>query len=142
MVSYNHLHHSEGLHRRFLGALLQPPFASAVAIPQPRHPFPLTNQEGLAEYQSPATLNLAALEKQLRESTQEPFRAPLLLKKYMSFGNARVAGLSLARDFNQICEILMLSDLNKLKPLQRRELVVNALAPVWQDQQVLTATSR
>lgn len=142
MVSYNHLQHSEGLHRRFLGGLLQPPFASTVAIPQPRHPFPLTNQEGLAEYQSPAISNLKALEQHLQESTPEPFRAPLLLKKYMSFGNARVAGLSLARDFNQICEILMLSDLNKLKPLQRRELVVNALAPVWQDQQVLTATSR
>jgi Acetyltransferase (GNAT) domain len=149
MVSYNHLQHSERLHGRFLRGLQQPPIASTVALPQPRHPFPLPAPEGVEAPErgadpgpDPAIAHLQALERHLRDSSPEAFRAPLLLKKYMSFGNARVAGLSLARDFNQICEILMLSDLNQLKPLQRRELMVNALVPVWQQQAEPSAVSR
>jgi hypothetical protein len=140
MVSYNHLQHSAGLHRRFLRQLLQPPFASPVSLPGPRHPFPLEEEGGGADAippdgQRPAAASLRALERQLREGSGEAFRVPLLLRKYMRFGNARVAGLSLARDFNQICEILMLSDLTRLKPLQQRELVMSNLIPVWNSQQ-------
>ena len=56
----------------------------------------------------------------------------MLLKKYMSFGNAQVTSLSLARDFNQICEILMRCDLNQLRPSQQKELIVNNLIPAWE----------
>jgi hypothetical protein len=51
----------------------------------------------------------------------------------MSFGNAKVIGLSLARDFNQICEILMHCDLKALRPRQSREFVVNNLIPIWEN---------
>ena len=50
----------------------------------------------------------------------------------MSFGNAKVIGLSLARDFNQICEILMRCDLQALRPNQQKELIVNNLIPAWE----------
>jgi hypothetical protein len=80
---------------------------------------------------APAAQTLGQLERKLEEEFQEPFRAPLLLKKYMIFGNAKVAGLSLAKDFNQICEILMRCDLTGLLPKQRSELVVKTLRSVW-----------
>jgi hypothetical protein len=68
----------------------------------------------------------------LNQTGQETFRVPLLLKKYMVFGNAHVAGVSLAKDFNQICEILMHCDLTQLSPQQHRILVMANLLPVWE----------
>jgi hypothetical protein len=131
MVSYNHLQHSDALHRRFLANLLQPPFVADCPVPPPRHPMPsLPAGRGQAG-EAPPAQTLGELERRLEEEFQEPFRAPLLLKKYMIFGNAQVAGLSLARDFNQICEILMRCDLTGLLPKQRSELVVEDLRAVW-----------
>lgn len=129
MVSYNHFQHREALHRRFLLHLLQPPFAGDIDVPPPRHPFPdlpPPAQDGLSQPQT-----LSALERSLEQEFQEPFRVPLLLRKYMAFGNARVAGISLAKDFNQICEILMHCDLSRLLPHQRRVLLARDLRPVW-----------
>jgi len=131
MVSYNHLQHSEALHRRFLLDLLQPPFVADGLVPPPRHPVPSLPAVHPPVREAPRSLSLGQLERQLEEEFQEPFRAPLLLKKYMIFGNARVAGFSLARDFNQICEILMRCDLTGLLPKQRSELVVRDLQAVW-----------
>ena len=131
MVSYTHFQHSDALQRRFLAHLSRPPFLATIQLPPPRHPVP-----ALAEAVAEATdrvqpASLGQLEHALEGEFQEPFRAPLLLRKYMAFGNARVAGVSLARDFNQICEILMHCDLPHLLPHQRRVLVVDSLRPVW-----------
>lgn len=135
MVSYNHFQHTEGLRRRFLSQLLQPPFLADLAVPPPRHPFPDLAPTGESPGDGRPT-SLGALERSLEQAFQEPFRAPLLLKKYVAFGNARVVGVSLARDFNQICEILMHCDLSRLLPQQRRVLLVEDLRPVWQDASV------
>lgn len=131
MVSYNHFQHSEALQRRFLRQLLQPPFVADIAVPPPRHPFPSLPRALDLEDSSPVD-SLSQLEQHLEREFQEPFRAPLLLRKYMVFGNARVAGVSLAKDFNQICEILMHSDLSRLLLHQRRALLVDQLRPVWE----------
>jgi len=131
MVSFNHLQHSEGLYGSFLAALLQQPFGEDQGIPPARHPFPSRAEERKADL-APVVESLAELERRLEQQFEEPFRAPLLLKKYMSFGNAKVIGLSLARDFNQICEILMRCDLNQLRPNQQKELIVNNLIPAWE----------
>ncbi len=130
MVAYNHFQHSEPLRRRFLAALLQPPFRADLTVPPPRHPFPDLPLTPRADGATTAE-TLGQLERDLEQTFQEPFRVPLLLKKYMTFGNARVAGVSLAKDFNQICEILMHCQLGGLLPHQRRVLVVNDLQPVW-----------
>jgi hypothetical protein len=53
------------------------------------------------------------------------------MRRYAQFGNARVVGLSLARDFNQITEILMHCALDRLTARHRRRLVVEDLVPVW-----------
>lgn len=131
MVSFNHLQHSEGLYGSFLAALLQQPFGEDQGIPPARHPFPSRAEERKADL-APVVKSLDELERRLEQQFEEPFRAPLLLKKYMSFGNAKVIGLSLARDFNQICEILMRCDLNQLLPNQQKELIVNNLIPAWE----------
>jgi hypothetical protein len=130
LVSYNHFQHSEALNRRFLLQLHQPPFVANIAVPPPRHPFPALLQDRDLQL-SGRTESLSQLERSLEQEFQEPFRVPLLLSKYMVFGNARVAGVSLAKDFNLICEILMHCDLSGLLPHQRRALLVNDLLPVW-----------
>jgi hypothetical protein len=101
MVSFNHLQHSESVYGSFLAALLQQPFGEDQGIPPARHPFPARAEERKADL-APVVESLAELERRLEQEFEEPFRAPLLLQKYMSFGNAKVIGLSLARDFNQI----------------------------------------
>jgi hypothetical protein len=131
MVSFNHLQHSESLHSSFLAALLQQPFGEDQGIPPARHPFPARAEDRKADL-APSVESLGELERRLEQQFEEPFRAPLLLQKYMSFGNAKVIGLSLARDFNQICEILMRCDLQALRPNQQKELIVNNLIPAWE----------
>jgi hypothetical protein len=132
MVSYNHLQHSEALQRRFLAALLHPPFGADLGVPPPRHPFLLLSQ-GLEQVTGmPVAQTLGKLELDLKQEFKEEFRVPLLLRKYMSFGNARVVGLSLARDFNQICEILMHCNLTQLNAHQRQLFVMDHVLPVWQ----------
>ncbi|MFM1798981.1 MAG: hypothetical protein RLZZ117_1259 [Cyanobacteriota bacterium] len=132
MVAYNHFQHSEGLNRCFLHHLLQSPFLADLTVPPPRHPFP-DLLLGKAADGSGTPESLSELERMLEQRFQEPFRVPLLMKKYMSFGNAQVVGLSLAKDFNQICEILMYCDLTRLLPHQRRALVVVDLNHVWKE---------
>jgi hypothetical protein len=132
MVAYNQFQHSQPLNRRFLGDLLQPPFRADISVPAPRHPFPDLAPLAPADA-PPATETLSQLERSLEQTFQEPFRVPVLLRKYMTFGNARVVGVSLAKDFNQIGEILMHCELEGLLPHQRRVLVVDDLRPVWQN---------
>jgi len=131
MVSFNHLQHSESLYGSFLAALLQQPFGEDQGIPPARHPFPARTEDLKADL-APVVESLGELERRLEQQFEEPFRAPLLLQKYMSFGNAKVIGLSLARDFNQICEILMRCNLEALRPNQQKELIVNNLIPAWE----------
>lgn len=129
MVSYNHFDHSEALNASFLAALLAPPYRDSLEVPPPRHPLPPASALLMPP---PATAGYVELERWLEERYQEPFRVPVLMRRYAQFGNARVVGLSLARDFNQITEILMHCALDRLTARQRRRLVVEDLVPVWQ----------
>jgi hypothetical protein len=132
MVSFNHLQHSESLCGSFLASLLQQPFGEDQGIPPARHAFPLRPEGSRQADLALVADRLGQLERRLEQQFEEPFRAPLLLQKYMSFGNAKVIGLSLARDFNQICEILMRCDTQTLRPRQKKELIVNNLIPAWE----------
>ena len=127
MVSYNHFAHGEALNRSFLAALLAAPYRDPLTVPPPRHPLPPVS----APAEVPITTQYSDLERWLERRYQEPFRVPVLMRRYAQFGNARVAGLSLARDFNQITEILMHCELEKLTLRQRSRLLVGDLAPVW-----------
>ena len=50
----------------------------------------------------------------LTAAWSEDFRLPVLLRQYFNLMEAKVCDLSLARDFNQITEILMAADLSRL----------------------------
>ncbi len=142
MVSYNHFAHGDALNRRFLTSLLAAPYRDPLAVPSPRHPLTLPEEPSEPSVSDPflsvplvsgrlVAVHLGELERNLRERYQESFRIPVLMRCYSQFGNARVAGLSLARDFNQITEILMHCDLDSLTRRQRRRLVLEDLRPVW-----------
>ncbi len=130
MVSYNHFAHRDELNRRFLASLLMAPFRDSLVVPEPRHPVP----DSGAHLDPLTASEYGELERGLEETYQEPFRVPILMRCYSQFGNARVAGLSLARDFNQITEILMHADLAGLTSRQHRRLVVSDLRRVWPEE--------
>lgn len=71
----------------------------------------------------PAAQTYADLERRLRMQIQDDFRIPIIMKRYVRMAGARPIGLSIAKDFNQITEILMYCDVQALSPLQRRKLL-------------------
>jgi hypothetical protein len=117
LVSYNHFAYSEAVNRAFLSTLLRPPFLDpSPPYPKPRHPL-----DGLEPDTRPAAVaTIQELELQIRQSLDSSFRLPVLLRQYINLMEARVRNLSLARDFNQITEILMAADLQRI-PARRLE---------------------
>ena len=113
LVSYNHFAHSDAVNADFLQALMRPPYRrQELNLPAPRHPVP-----GITPDDSPHAIgNVQALEQEIRRTHSEDFRLPVLLRQYFNLMQAKVCGLSLARDFNQITEILMAADLRDLPP--------------------------
>jgi hypothetical protein len=127
MVSYNHFAHPEALNRDFLAALMQPPFRDNLEVPPPRHPI----TDLPTQHESRQPQGLTHLENILAEKHKVQFRVPILLRRYFQLANAHVANLSLAKDFNQITEILQHCDLAQFKPKQRERLIVRSLRSVW-----------
>ncbi len=117
LVSYNHFAYDETVNREFLSTLLRPPFLDPSSPhPQPRHPV-----AGLAPAPSPAAVaSIQELELHIRHDLDPSFRLPVLLRQYFNLMEASVRNLSLARDFNQITEILMAADLRRI-PTRRLE---------------------
>ena len=113
LVSYNHFAYSDSVNTRFLSALMQPPYRRMEPVlPAPRHPL-----NGVQASDSPHPIsNIQALEVQLREEIDDTFRLPVLLRQYFNLMEAQVCDLSLAKDFNQITEILMAADLKRIPP--------------------------
>ena len=111
LVSYNHFAHSDAVNAAFLSALMRPPYRRiSPVLPPPRHP--------ISEIQPDDRIhpigNIQALEVAIRQEQSEDFRLPVLLRQYFNLMEAKVCDLSLARDFNQITEILMAADLSLL----------------------------
>ena len=113
LVSYNHFAHSDAVNEAFLQALMRPPYRrQGVDLPPPRHPVP-----GISVNDSPhPSGHVQALEQEIRRTHSDTFRLPVLLRQYFNLMQAKVCDLSLARDFNQITEILMAADLRDLPP--------------------------
>jgi len=138
MVSYNQYRYTNALNQALYSALQQPPFRGNLPIPTARHPLSV---DSLVLPASDFHMNLPKgygrsspfleLERTLRQQWGENFNFPVLLRKYSSFGNAHVLGLSLAKDFNQVVEILMHCNLNSLTPKQRHFFLVENLKQVW-----------
>ena len=113
LVSYNHFAYSDSVNKPFLSALMQPPYRrQGVPLPNPRHPV-----VGIKADDTPhPSGHIQALEQEIRRQHSEAFRLPVLLRQYFNLMQAQVCNLSLAKDFNQITEILMAADLRRLPP--------------------------
>ena len=111
LVSYNHFAYSDAVNTAFLSALMRPPYRkTSPALPPPRHPI---NDIHPDDSSHPIS-NVQALEVAIRQEHNDNFRLPVLLRQYFNLMEAKVCNLSLARDFNQITEILMAADLSRL----------------------------
>ena len=113
LVSYNHFAHSDAVNKAFLHALMQPPYRREdLNLPAPRHPI-----AGIQAKPTPhPSGHIQALEQDIRSTHSDAFRLPILLRQYFNLMQAQVCNLSLARDFNQITEILMAANLRQLPP--------------------------
>ncbi len=113
LVSYNHFAYSDGVNSAFLKALMRPPYRLCNSqLPPPRYPVPGVN----ADDQPHPSGHIQALEQEIRQNLSADFRLPVLLRQYVNLMQAKVCGLSLALDFNQITEILMAANLHRLPP--------------------------
>ena len=113
LVSYNHFAHGDAVNAAFLKAMMRPPYRrQGDRLPAPRHPVP-----GIQPDDTPhPSSNIQALEQEIRSKHSDDFRLPVLLRQYFNLMEAKVCDLSLARDFNQITEILMAANLSDLPP--------------------------
>lgn len=59
------------------------------------------------------------------------FKLPVLLRQYINLMGAKTHDISVAKDFNQITEILMTADLTKVPRRRLRHFVGFAHAPVY-----------
>ena len=111
LVSYNHFTHSDAVNTAFLSALMRPPYRRThPVLPPPRHPINAIQPDDTIH----PIGNVQALELAIRQEQSDDFRLPVLLRQYFNLMEAKVCNLSLARDFNQITEILMAADLARL----------------------------
>ena len=113
LVSYNHFAHSDAVNNAFLQALMQPPYRREdLNLPAPRHPIAGIQAQSVPHPSG----HIQALEQDIRSTHSDAFRLPILLRQYFNLMQAQVCNLSLARDFNQITEILMAANLRQLPP--------------------------
>ena len=113
LVSYNHFAHSDAVNNAFLQALMQPPYRREnLNLPAPRHPIAGIQTKSVPHPSG----HIQALEQDIRSTHSDAFRLPILLRQYFNLMQAQVCNLSLARDFNQITEILMAANLRQLPP--------------------------
>jgi hypothetical protein len=128
LVSYNHFAYAEAVNERFLSSLMRPPFLDTHhPCPRPRHPL-----TGIAPAERPGKARtIQELEQQIRSELAPSFRLPVLLRQYINLMEARVRNLSLARDFNQITEILMAADLGRIPSRRLRHFIDFAHEPVY-----------
>ena len=111
LVSYNHFAYSDAVNTAFLSALMRPPYRrTRPTLPPPRHPISAIQPDDSIH----PIGNVQALEVAIRQDHNDDFRLPVLLRQYFNLMEAKVCDLSLARDFNQITEILMAADLSLL----------------------------
>jgi hypothetical protein len=128
LVSYNHFAYADAVNERFLGSLMRPPFRDGLQpSPQPRHPLTAIQPGTTA---GPAQ-TIQELELQIRTELEPAFRLPVLLRQYINLMEARVRNLSLARDFNQITEILMAADLRRIPSRRLSHFIDFAHDPVY-----------
>ncbi len=130
LVSYNHFAYSDAVNQEYLSTMLRPPFLDPTApYPRPRH-----RVAGLEPDPNPAPVaSIQALERHIQTSLDPGFRLPVLLRQYINLMEARVRNLSLARDFNQITEILMAADLSRIPARRLQHFIDFPHQPIYRN---------
>ncbi|SBO44585.1 GNAT family N-acetyltransferase [Cyanobium sp. NIES-981] len=128
LVSYNHFQYPGALNDFFLRSLMLPPFRGPVAdLPPARYPRIFRGDELHAGGGCQSIQHLEAeAQRQL-----PAFRLPVLLRQYINLMGAKTHDISIAKDFNQITEILMTADLTHVPPRRLQHFVGFPHAPVY-----------
>ena len=122
LLSYNHLEQNPSSVHRFLKRIQKEPFSVNLPISTPRHEYApkdelslklgRTNDDNCKTYRS--------LEQSIQQDDQD-FKIPRLAALYDYVCKSKVAGVSVAKDFNKIIEILMAGSLIAAPPLLRHQ---------------------
>ena len=132
MLSYNHLKQKTDSVYRFLSRIQQKPFNIELPIVKPRHSFETPNTKirtGIIKRDESCN-SYRSLEKSIQEDDHS-FKIPRLAALYDYVCKSKVASISVAKDFNQIVEILMAGSLSSAPPLLRHQGLSIERCPVW-----------
>ena len=132
MLSYNHLKQNIDSVHRFLSRIQQKPFNIELPIVKPRHSFaPLHIKNSTDILERDASCNsYRSIEQSIQQDDQN-FKIPRLAALYDYVCKSKVASISVAKDFNQIVEILMAGSLSAAPPLLRHQGLNLSRRPVW-----------
>jgi len=135
MLSYNHLDQDQASVCRFLRRIISPPFSqNQLPIVEPRHKFHF-NDEPLNKAILKGDNNCSSY-RELEQSIQKDdpqFQIPRLAALYAKFWNTKVFSISVAKDFNQVLEILMAGYLDTAAhKFGHQGINLNRLCP-WQE---------
>ena len=113
MLSYNHLRQNRDSVHRFLNRIQEKPFNIDLPIVKPRYTL---DTQDMNTHQDILKRDLScnsyrALEKSIQQEDSN-FKIPRLAALYDYVCRSKVAGISVARDFNQIVEILLAGSLS------------------------------
>ena len=132
MLSYNHLRQNIDSVHRFLSRIQLKPFNVELPITKPRHSFDTDNISICTDIlERDASCNsYRSLEQSIQQDDQS-FKIPRLAALYDYVCKSKVASISVAKDFNQIVEILMAGSLSAAPPLLRHQGLNLDRRPVW-----------
>ena len=132
MLSYNHLKQNIDSVFRFLSRIQQKPFNIELPIVKPRHSFDAQNTKICTDIlkRDEKCNTYRTIEKSIQEDDQN-FKIPRLAALYDYVCKSKVASISVAKDFNQIVEILMAGSLSSAPPLLRHQGLSLERRPVW-----------
>ncbi|MEB3266044.1 MAG: GNAT family N-acetyltransferase [Cyanobacteriota bacterium] len=129
LVSYNHFQYPGLVNDFFLSSLMHPPFFErCLDLPAPRHPRPFRGDEPRAQTGCDSVQQLEAQTRAIHPG----FRLPVLLRQYINLMGAKTQNLSIAKDFNQITEIMMSADLGRVPERRLHHFVGFPHHPVYQ----------
>ena len=132
MLSYNHLKQNIQSVHRFISRIQQKPFNIDLPIVKPRHSFDLANVKiNSALLERDAKCKSYRMIEQSIQQDDQNFRIPRLAALYDYVCKSKVAEISVARDFNQIIEILMAGSLSSAPPLLHHQGLHIDRRPVW-----------
>ena len=113
MLSYNHLKQNINSVHRFLNRIREKPFNIDLPIVEPKYSFDTQSTKICTEIleRDLSCNTYRAIERSIQQDDSE-FKIPRLAALYDYVCKSKVAGISVAKDFNQIIEILNAASLS------------------------------